>query len=50
MLRELSDVELDCVSGGGGTEANTRRCKPKPPKCKHKPKRCKKKNHDNNPT
>jgi hypothetical protein len=44
MLRELSEIELDCVSGGGGKPRP--RCVPKqkkPKKCKPKP-HCKKKN------
>ena len=49
MLRKLTDIELDCVSGGG-KKAIIRRCKPKPPKCKpKKPKPCKKEN-GNTPT
>jgi hypothetical protein len=51
MPRELSDIELNCVSGGGGGKKefsdNTRRCKPEPKKCKPKP-HCKKK-HDTVP-
>jgi hypothetical protein len=44
MIRKLSDIELDCVSGGGGGKknfsANTRRCKPEPKKVKCPPPPC----------